>query len=139
MKKITFILVSLFLLTNCKSGNIVKFVDINYQQTEIEKQIIKKIDSPLNIIFEDNFKNDRVKIYIDEELVFNQEISTGDIIGIASKYIVKNDYKKISIETDFTKISLNKKEIKIFKNIYIDKLPSNKLEILITNKLHFYK
>lgn len=139
MKKIIFILVSLFLLTNCKSGNIVKFVDINYQQTEIEKQIIKKIDSPLNIIFEDNFKNDRVKIYIDEELVFNQEISTGDIIGIASKYIVKNDYKKISIETDFTKISLNKKEIKIFKNIYIDKLPSNKLEILITNKLHFYK
>ncbi len=139
MKKIIFIFVSLFLLTNCKSGNIVKFVDINYQQTEIEKQIIKKIDSPLNIIFEDNFKNDRVKIYIDEELVFNQEISTGDIIGIASKYIVKNDYKKISIETDFTKISLNKKEIKIFKNIYIDKLPSNKLEILITNKLHFYK
>ena len=127
------------MLTNCKSGNIIKFGDINYQQSEREKQIIEKLNSPLNIIFEDNFRNDSVKIYIDKKLVFKQEITTGDIIGIASNYLVKNEFNKISIQTNYTKITLTKKEINDFKNIYVNKLPSNKLEILITNKIHFYK
>lgn len=139
MKNFFFILISLFLLTNCKSGNIIKFGDINYQQSEREKQIIEKLNSPLNIIFEDNFRNDSVKIYIDKKLVFKQEITTGDIIGIASNYLVKNEFNKISIQTNYTKITLTKKEINDFKNIYVNKLPSNKLEILITNKIHFYK
>lgn len=133
------ILAALFLLTNCKSGNVIKFGDTNYQQNEREKAILKKKNSSPIIFFEDNFRNDRVKIYIDKKLVFNQEITTGEVLGVASNYLVKNKFNKISIQTNYTKITLTKKEINDFKNIYVNKLPNNKLEILITNKIHFYK
>ena len=93
----------------------------------------------LNITFEDNFKSDNIKIYVDKNLVYEKKISTSDILGVADSYELEKDFKEVIIYINNQKIILTKEKTLDYKNIYVNKLPNNKIEILISKKFHIYK
>lgn len=124
---------------SCNNRIAIKYYDKNYQLTSLEKIFEKKSSPFLNITFEDNFKSDNIKIYVDKNLVYEKKISTSDILGVADSYELKKDFKEVTIYINNQKITLTKGKILNFKNIYVKKLPDNKIELLITKKIHIYK
>lgn len=139
MKKIITLTLLSIILVSCNNRIAIKYYDKNYQLTSLEKIFEKKSSPFLNITFEDNFKSDNIKIYVDKNLVYEKKISTSDILGVADSYELKKDFKEVTIYINNQKITLTKGKILNFKNIYVKKLPDNKIELLITKKIHIYK
>lgn len=139
MKKIITLILLSIILVSCNNRIAIKYDDKNYQLTSLEKIFEKKSSPFLNITFEDNFKSDNIKIYVDKNLVYEKKISTSDILGVADSYELKKDFKEVTIYINNQKITLTKGKILNFKNIYVKKLPDNKIELLITKKIHIYK
>lgn len=139
MKKIITLTLLSIILVSCNNRIAIKYDDKNYQLTSLEKIFEKKSSPFLNITFEDNFKSDNIKIYVDKNLVYEKKISTSDILGVADSYELKKDFKEVTIYINNQKITLTKGKILNFKNIYVKKLPDNKIELLITKKIHIYK
>ena len=139
MKKIITLTLLSIILVSCNNRIAIKYDDKNYQLTSLEKIFEKKSSPFLNITFEDYFKSDNIKIYVDKNLVYEKKISTSDILGVADSYELKKDFKEVTIYINNQKITLTKGKILNFKNIYVKKLPDNKIELLITKKIHIYK
>ena len=139
MKKIITLTLLLIILVSCNNRIAIKYDDKNYQLTSLEKIFEKKSSPFLNITFEDNFKSDNIKIYVDKNLVYEKKISTSDILGVADSYELKKDFKEVTIYINNQKITLTKGKMLNFKNIYVKKLPVNKIELLISKKIHIYK
>lgn len=129
----------LIILLSCNNRITIKYDDKNHQLTSLEKIFEKKSSPFLNITFEDYFKSDDIKIYVDKKLVYEKKISTSDILGVADSYELEKDFKDVTIQINNKKITLTKEKTLDFKNIYVNKLPNNKLEILISKKFHIYK
>ena len=139
MKKIITLTLLLIILVSCNNRIAIKYDDKNYQLTSLEKIFEKKSSPFLNITFEDYFKSDNIKIYVDKNLVYEKKISTSDILGVADSYELKEDFKEVIIYINNQKIILTKEKTLDYKNIYVNKLPNNKIEILISKKFHIYK
>lgn len=139
MKKIITLTLLLIILVSCINRIAIKYDDKNYQLTSLEKIFEKKSSPFLNITFEDYFKSDNIKIYVDKNLVYEKKISTSDILGVADSYELEKDFKDVTIQINNKKTTLTKEKTLDFKNIYVNKLPNNKLEILISKKFHIYK
>ena len=139
MKKIITLTLLLIILVSCNNRIAIKYDDKNYQLTSLEKIFEKKSSPFLNITFEDYFKSDNIKIYVDKNLVYEKKISTSDILGVADSYELEKDFKDVTIQINSKKTTLTKEKTLDFKNIYVNKLPNNKLEILISKKFHIYK
>ena len=139
MKKIITLTLLLIILVSCNNRIAIKYDDKNYQLTSLEKIFEKKSSPFLNITFEDYFKSDNIKIYVDKNLVYEKKISTSDILGVADSYELEKDFKDVTIQINNKKTTLTKEKTLDFKNIYVNKLPNNKLEILISKKFHIYK
>ena len=139
MKKIITLTLLLIILVSCNNRIAIKYDDKNYQLTSLEKIFEKKSSPFLNITFEDYFKSDNIKIYVDKNLVYEKKISTSDILGVADSYELKEDFKEVTIYINNQEITLTKGKMLNFKNIYVKKLPDNKIELLISKKIHIYK
>ena len=139
MKKIITLTLLLIILVSCNNRIAIKYDDKNYQLTSLEKIFEKKSSPFLNISFEDYFKSDNIKIYVDKNLVYEKKISTSDILGVADSYELKEDFKEVTIYINNQEITLTKGKMLNFKNIYVKKLPDNKIELLISKKIHIYK
>ena len=139
MKKIITLSFLVIILVSCNNRIAIKYDDKNHQLTSLEKNIKKKTSPFLNITFEDYFKSDYIKIYVDKKLVYDKKISTSDILGVADSYELEKDFKEVIIYINNQKIILTKEKTLDYKNIYVNKLPNNKIEILISKKFHIYK
>ena len=139
MKKIITLTLLSIILVSCNNRIAIKYDDKNYQLTSLEKIFEKKSSPFLNITFEDYFKSDNIKIYVDKNLVYEKKISTSDILGVADSYELKEDFKEVTIYINNQEITLTKGKMLNFKNIYVKKLPDNKIELLISKKIHIYK
>ncbi|AZI69526.1 MULTISPECIES: hypothetical protein [Cloacibacterium] len=139
MKKIITLSFLVIILVSCNNRIAIKYDDKNHQLTSLEKNFEKKTSPFLNITFEDYFKSDYIKIYVDKKLVYDKKISTSDILGVADSYELEKDFKEVIIYINNQKIILTKEKTLDYKNIYVNKLPNNKIEILISKKFHIYK
>ena len=139
MKKIITLSFLVIILVSCNNRIAIKYDDKNHQLTSLEKNFKKKTSPFLNITFEDYFKSDYIKIYVDKKLVYDKKISTSDILGVADSYELEKDFKEVIIYINNQKIILTKEKTLDYKNIYVNKLPNNKIEILISKKFHIYK
>lgn len=139
MKKLFLSFLILGFFISCTNKFIFKRDNENYQLTTLEKKFENKLSPFLNINFENNFSDDKVKILVDSNLVYDKTIKTNNIIGIADSYRLENDFNSIVIIINDRKLILKRKNLKKFKNIYINKLQNNRFEVLVSNKIHFYK
>lgn len=108
------------IITSCQTKkNIFTYDKKEYILTEEEKEYDIS-DYSLNIFFEKYFTNNDVKIFINGERVFNQNLTTKRVLGLAGYFQIKVSPKSLKINIDGDEIELDSAKFKGYKYLYIN-------------------
>lgn len=119
-----------YTLTNSDSTNIINSVKFWYNQGNSDS---------ISIQFEHHFNNDDIKVIVGEEVVFNDKISTEEMVGLAKIIKTKKvvNYKTPMVFIGKKKINLSKTALKKYDVVRFTKRDHN-INVRYQNKIPLY-
>lgn len=135
-KSILFLIVSFF--CQCQQRHNYTFSKENEKPilTELQKKIDIK-GNFINIFFESYFDNEKVSLQCDSKEVFNKSITTDHTINLADYYLQKSNCEELTANIGSQKILLKKKDIEIYKYLYVSK-KKDTVNLVLSNTPHTY-
>ncbi len=131
--KYTYSILLIFALIGCSSTKIITDNSPLNRNDKTIQYILKKNqveETNKNILyFTSGFKNEKLKITIENDILYNSEINTIDQLSLAYVQVITND-KPIIIKFNKITLSLNYENLKKYKFVYILKM-MNKNRYLI--------
>ncbi len=131
--KYTYSISLIFVLIGCSNTKIITDnSSLNRNDKTIQyilkKNLVEKTNKNI-LYFTSGFKNEKLEITIENDILYNSEINTIDQLSLAYVQVVTND-KPIIIKFNKITLSLNYENLKKYKFVYILKM-MNKNRYLI--------
>ncbi|GEM56757.1 hypothetical protein B0A58_16005 [Flavobacterium branchiophilum NBRC 15030 = ATCC 35035] len=131
--KYTYSILIIFALIGCSNTKIITDNSSLNRNDKTIQYILKKYkveETNKNILyFTSGFKNEKLKITIENDILCNSEINTIDQLSLAYVQVITND-KPIILKFNKITLSLNYENLKKYKFVYIIKM-MNKNRYLI--------